>query len=118
MFADIVGFTSMCKRVSPGKVMAFLNTLYSAFDELLGIFGVYKVRRHLWGLQGTSASLGSTRCVGIFGSTTEVLPLAVAHVHPLFPAAFYGSNSRAGSAFRHASNSHAAPCQLHFEHVS
>ena len=43
MFADIVGFTSMCKQVSPATVMAFLNHLYSAFDELVSIFGVYKV---------------------------------------------------------------------------
>ena len=43
MFADIVGFTSMCKRVSPARVMSFLNELYSAFDDLVEIYRVYKV---------------------------------------------------------------------------
>ena len=45
MFADIVGFTSMSKQVAPAIVMGFLNKLYSAFDELVGIFNVYKVRK-------------------------------------------------------------------------
>ena len=43
MFADIVGFTSLCKRLPPTRVMTFLNELYSAFDELVAIYGVYKV---------------------------------------------------------------------------
>ena len=33
----------MSKQVSPAIVMAFLNTLYSAFDEIVSIFNVYKV---------------------------------------------------------------------------
>ena len=43
MFADIVGFTSLAKRLPPTRVMTFLNELYSAFDELVAIYGVYKV---------------------------------------------------------------------------
>ncbi|KXZ54068.1 hypothetical protein GPECTOR_5g175 [Gonium pectorale] len=43
MFADIVGFTSMCKQVTPLEVMTFLNALYSRFDALLDIYKVYKV---------------------------------------------------------------------------
>lgn len=44
LFADIVGFTPMCKDVAPSLVMSFLNDLYSRFDQLLDIYGVYKVR--------------------------------------------------------------------------
>ena len=43
MFADIVGFTSTCQKVSPNVVMDFLNELYSPFDELASIYKVYKV---------------------------------------------------------------------------
>lgn len=38
MFADIVGFTSMCKVVSPEQVMAFLLHLYQEFDKLIQTF--------------------------------------------------------------------------------
>ena len=43
MFADIVGFTSMCGVLPAADVMKFLNQLYSALDELLPMFKVYKV---------------------------------------------------------------------------
>ena len=43
MFADIVGFTTLCKEVSPAVVMELLNKLYSRLDELATIFKVYKV---------------------------------------------------------------------------
>ena len=43
MFADIVGFTSICKQVPPDVVMTFLNDLYREFDDLVTIFNVYKV---------------------------------------------------------------------------
>ncbi|GIL63841.1 hypothetical protein Vafri_17834 [Volvox africanus] len=43
LFADIVGFTSMCKEVPSKAVMRFLNDLYTRFDTLLDIYGVYKV---------------------------------------------------------------------------
>ncbi len=43
LFADICGFTAMCKEVAPSVVMSFLNDLYSRFDTLLDIYGVYKV---------------------------------------------------------------------------
>jgi len=35
MFADIVGFTSMCKVVTPEQVMHFLLNLYQEFDKLV-----------------------------------------------------------------------------------
>ena len=44
MFADIVGFTNMCHALPPDDIMAFLNELYSAFDKLVDIYNVYKVR--------------------------------------------------------------------------
>jgi adenylate cyclase len=34
LFADIVGFTSMSARMSPEAVVAMLNEIFSAFDEL------------------------------------------------------------------------------------
>ncbi|KXZ52754.1 hypothetical protein GPECTOR_8g145 [Gonium pectorale] len=43
LFCDIIGFTEMCKQVSAMVVMRFLNTLYMRFDELIDIYGVYKV---------------------------------------------------------------------------
>ncbi|KXZ43582.1 hypothetical protein GPECTOR_86g375 [Gonium pectorale] len=42
LFADIKGFTPMCKEVEPGQVMRFLNELYSRYDALLDKYGVYK----------------------------------------------------------------------------
>ena len=38
MFADIVGFTSMCKVVSPEQVMHFLLKLYQEFDKLVSSY--------------------------------------------------------------------------------
>ncbi|KXZ50828.1 hypothetical protein GPECTOR_15g514 [Gonium pectorale] len=43
LFADIKGFTPMCKEVEPRQVMRFLNDLYSRYDAMLDKYGVYKV---------------------------------------------------------------------------
>ncbi|GLI59737.1 hypothetical protein VaNZ11_001685 [Volvox africanus] len=43
LFADIQGFTPMCKVLEPRVVMAFLNDLFTRFDRRLDEFGVYKV---------------------------------------------------------------------------
>ncbi|KXZ52524.1 hypothetical protein GPECTOR_9g568 [Gonium pectorale] len=43
LFADIKGFTPMCKELEPPQVMEFLNNLYSRFDAMLDVHGVYKV---------------------------------------------------------------------------
>ncbi|GLI68295.1 hypothetical protein VaNZ11_012656 [Volvox africanus] len=43
LFADIVGFTTMCNCLEPLEVMNFLNGLYTRFDSLCDIYGVYKV---------------------------------------------------------------------------
>jgi class 3 adenylate cyclase len=43
LFADVVGFTPMCRELAPEVVMAFLNDLFSRLDELTTIYGVYKV---------------------------------------------------------------------------
>ncbi|KAG2447412.1 hypothetical protein HYH02_007739 [Chlamydomonas schloesseri] len=43
LFADIQGFTPMCKEVSPRAVMTMLNDLFSRFDAMLDDFGVFKV---------------------------------------------------------------------------
>ncbi|KXZ43795.1 hypothetical protein GPECTOR_80g155 [Gonium pectorale] len=43
LFADIKGFTCMCKEVPPAAVMTFLNDLYTRLDSLTDVYGVYKV---------------------------------------------------------------------------
>ncbi|KXZ55802.1 hypothetical protein GPECTOR_2g1352 [Gonium pectorale] len=43
LFADIVGFTPMCKQVGPRAVMEMLNDLFSRFDAMLDLYGVFKV---------------------------------------------------------------------------
>ncbi|GIL67697.1 hypothetical protein Vafri_21023, partial [Volvox africanus] len=43
LFADIKGFTEMCKEVAPATVMTFLNDLYTRLDSLTDVYGVYKV---------------------------------------------------------------------------
>ncbi|PNH03287.1 Guanylate cyclase soluble subunit beta-2 [Tetrabaena socialis] len=43
LFADIRGFTEMSKQVPPATVMRFLNSLYTRFDSLNDLYGVYKV---------------------------------------------------------------------------
>ncbi|EFJ46970.1 guanylyl and adenylyl cyclase family member, partial [Volvox carteri f. nagariensis] len=41
--SDIKGFTEMSKEVPPAVVMTFLNDLYTRFDSLTDVYGVYKV---------------------------------------------------------------------------
>ncbi|GIL89318.1 hypothetical protein Vretifemale_17131, partial [Volvox reticuliferus] len=43
LFADIQGFTPMCKVLPPDVVMSFLNTLFTRFDAMLDRHHVYKV---------------------------------------------------------------------------
>ncbi|KAG2433051.1 hypothetical protein HXX76_008778 [Chlamydomonas incerta] len=43
LFADIQGFTPMCKVLPPTVVMRFLNDLFVRFDAQLDVHGVYKV---------------------------------------------------------------------------
>ncbi|GIM15965.1 hypothetical protein Vretimale_18640 [Volvox reticuliferus] len=43
LFADIKGFTPMCKELQPFQVMRMLNDLFSRWDTLLGTYGVHKV---------------------------------------------------------------------------
>lgn len=37
------GFTAFSSQIQPSELVNFLNTLYSAFDEILVKFGLYKV---------------------------------------------------------------------------
>jgi class 3 adenylate cyclase len=42
-FSDIVGFTSICKEISPCQVIDMLNQLYGIMDFLAGKFNLFKV---------------------------------------------------------------------------
>jgi len=43
IFTDIKGFTAYSSGLSPVELMAFLNSMYSAFDEVILNWGLYKV---------------------------------------------------------------------------
>lgn len=43
LFADVVGFTPLCRDLPATVVMAFLNDLFSRLDELTSAYGVYKI---------------------------------------------------------------------------
>ncbi|KXJ18569.1 Atrial natriuretic peptide receptor 1 [Exaiptasia diaphana] len=42
-FSDIVNFTNICSMISPMQVTSMLNSIYSAFDDTIDKFDVYKV---------------------------------------------------------------------------
>lgn len=43
IFTDIKGFTNFASGLTPAALMAFLNQMYSAFDEVILNWGLYKV---------------------------------------------------------------------------
>ncbi|CAJ1427069.1 unnamed protein product [Effrenium voratum] len=43
VFTDMRGFTSFCSRITPAELVELLNTLYSAFDEVILDWGLHKV---------------------------------------------------------------------------
>ena len=44
LFADIVGFTQLSSHTSPDQLVAFLNEVFSAFDELAERLGLEKIK--------------------------------------------------------------------------
>jgi class 3 adenylate cyclase len=44
LFADIVGFTDLCTRLSPAEVVAMLNRLFTEFDNLAERHGLEKIK--------------------------------------------------------------------------
>lgn len=44
LFADIVGFTQLATQVSPQELVALLNRIFSAFDELAEKHGLEKIK--------------------------------------------------------------------------
>lgn len=43
LFSDVVGFTTICSRISPLEVVTMLNSMYTKFDQLSEDHKVYKV---------------------------------------------------------------------------
>ncbi len=44
LFSDLVGFTEMSSRLSPTRIVTFLNQLFSDFDEIARARGVEKIK--------------------------------------------------------------------------
>ena len=44
LFADIVGFTSMSGRLPPTEVVALLNSVFNAIDEVVAKHGLEKIK--------------------------------------------------------------------------
>lgn len=44
LFSDIVTFTNIASAVQPMDIVNMLNSLYSRFDNLCTMHGVYKVK--------------------------------------------------------------------------
>src|SRR3954470_10396645 len=44
LFADLVGFTQIAGRQTPGELVRFLNSVFSAFDALSADFGAEKIK--------------------------------------------------------------------------
>jgi adenylate cyclase len=44
LFADIVGFTPMCRELTPSQVVELLNEVFSRFDALAAHYGVEKIK--------------------------------------------------------------------------
>jgi len=44
LFADIVGFTSLSRRLNPHDLVQMLNRIFSHFDTLAGVLGLEKIK--------------------------------------------------------------------------
>jgi adenylate cyclase len=44
LFSDLVGFTGLAGRSSPGQIIEILNRLFSSFDDLAKRFGLEKIK--------------------------------------------------------------------------
>jgi adenylate cyclase len=44
LFADLTSFTTLAARLGPGRIVALLDDLFSAFDELAARHGVEKIK--------------------------------------------------------------------------
>ena len=44
LFADLVGFTSLSARLAPSDLLKILNSVFSNFDELVGKYGLEKIK--------------------------------------------------------------------------
>jgi adenylate cyclase len=44
LFSDIVGFTAMSEKITPKELVAYLNRMFSAFDDLAEKYGLEKIK--------------------------------------------------------------------------
>jgi len=44
LFADLAGFTAMSARMGPSELLQLLNAVFSGFDELVGKYGLEKIK--------------------------------------------------------------------------
>jgi len=44
LFADLVGFSTLARQLSPGQLLDLLNSLFSSFDDLAAEFGLEKIK--------------------------------------------------------------------------
>nr|XP_054760090.1 guanylate cyclase soluble subunit beta-2-like [Lytechinus pictus] len=79
MFSDVVRFTDMCSQCQPIQVVHFLNEMYSMFDKLTTVNGVYKVETigdayMVAGGLPLPSSTHAARVVSFGLDTLEVIP--------------------------------------------
>ena len=69
LFTDFKGFTTMSESVSPAELLNELNTCFKAFDDIIGRYGVEKIK-----------TIGDAyMCVGGLPDPTTSSPAAVVH---------------------------------------
>ena len=74
LFSDVVTFTEICSRISPMEVVSMLNAMYSIFDRLTELNGVYKVSRSI-DITGTTCQRLFTFCLLLLNRSRPLVML-------------------------------------------